>query len=605
MDSLVGEDSEIIKTLKREKVYLSQNFYPYLMKYKISTPNPVSHFIEIELIVDEIEQEELFFQLPSWRPGRYELGNFAKNIQHWNAFDGSGNPLPFKKTTKDCWKVKTGGSKVIHIKYNYFAYQLDAGACFLDEDQLYINPVHCCLYVPEKTYEACFLELAIPKNYRVATSLIQLTDGTLKAEDYHELVDSPVVASAMLQHNSYSVNDINFHIWFNGNCKPDWERILTDFRHFTVEQIEMMGDFPVREYHFLVQLLPVKFYHGVEHLKSTVLALGPGHKLMTDALYIDFTGVASHELFHAWNVKTIRPAEMMPYNYTRENYSRLGFVYEGVTTYYGDLFLVRCRVYSAEQFLSEINIRVQKHFDNFGRRNLSVADSSFDTWLDGYVQGIPARKTSIYDEGCLVALMTDLMIRKKTNHERSLDDVMRHLYHDFGKKKTGYTEHDYISVVENVMGESVSDFFIDFVYGTDSYEKYLGELLHHAGCDLQKFPAAEYYEGHYGFKTVLESGVTKVSAIAPNSIADKAGLGKDDEIIAINEIKVEGNLGELSRYFMDEPVALTLFTPQKKLKDIALAIGKETYYSKYKIVKGDHPLPEQKQFFRRWLKSEF
>jgi len=201
--------------------------------------------------------------------------------------------------------------------------------------------------------------------------------------------------------------------------------------------------------------------------------------------------------------------------------------------------------------------------------------------------------------------MTDLMIRKKTSHEHSLDDVMRSLYNDFGKKKTGYTEHDYITVIENVIGDSVADFFIDFIYGTDSYEKPLSELLHHAGCDLQKLPAAEYYEGHFGFKTIVEGGITRVSAVAPNSIADKAGLGMYDEVIAINEIKVEGNLGELSKYFSDEAVALTLFTPQKKLKDIALAIGKDTYYPKYKIVKGESPLPEQKQFFRRWLKSDF
>jgi predicted metalloprotease with PDZ domain len=575
------------------------------MKYKISAPNPVSHFIDIELIVDEIDREEIFFQLPSWRPGRYELGNFAKNIQRWHASDQNGNSLPFKKITKDCWKVKTAGSSSVHIRYNYFAFQLDAGACFLDEDQLYINPVHCCLYVPEKIHEPCFIEFDLPANYQFATSLIKLTDGSLKSEDYNELVDSPVIASALLRHNSYSVNDVNFHIWFNGSCKPDWERILTDFRNFTIEQIEMMGGFPVKEYHFLVQVMPSKFYHGVEHLKSTVLALGPGHRIMTDSMYVDFIGVASHELFHSWNVKTIRPAEMMPYDYTKENYSRLGFVYEGVTTYYGDLFLVRSRVYTVEQFLLEINGRVQKHFDNYGRFNLSVADSSFDTWLDGYAQGIPDRKTSIYDEGCLVALMTDLMIRKKTSHEHSLDDVMRSLYNDFGKKKTGYTEHDYISVVEHVMGESVADFFIDYVYGNDPYEKQLSALLHHAGCDLQKLPASEYYEGHFGFKTMLESGVTRVSAVAPNSIADKAGLGKGDEIIAINEIKVEGNLNELSRYFMDEAISLTLFTPQKKLKDIALAIGNESYYHTYKIIRREAATPEQKQFFRRWLKSDF
>ncbi|MCX6291689.1 MAG: PDZ domain-containing protein [Bacteroidetes bacterium] len=575
------------------------------MKYKISAPDPVSHYIEIEMVVEDVNQEEIFFQLPSWRPGRYELGNFAKNIQRWQAFDQQENPLPFKKVTKDCWKVKTPGEGSVLIRYNYFASQLDAGGCWLDEDQLYINPIHCCLYVEERIHENCFVEFVLPSNYRIATSLIKLKDRVFKAHDYHALVDSPVIASASLHHNSYSVNDINFHIWFQGNCKPDWERILTDFRNFTVEQIETMGTFPADEYHFLVQVLPGKFYHGVEHLASTVLAIGPEYKLMSESLYADFTGLASHELFHSWNVKTIRPAEMMPYDYSQENYSRLGFVYEGVTTYYGDLFLVRSGVYSPEQFLEEISQRVQKHFDNYGRFNLSVADSSFDTWLDGYVKGVPHRKTSIYDEGCLIALMTDLMIRRKTSGIHSLDDVLRSLYNDFGKKKTGYTEHDYISVIENIMGESVADFFIDYVYGTDSYEKFLSEMLHLAGCDLFKRVSSEYYESRFGFKTETETGITKVSAVAPFSIAARAGIGQGDEIAAVNEIKVESNLDELCRYFSDEKIVLTVFTPGKKLKDIALAPGSETFFHKYKIVKHLDALPEQKQFFRKWLKSDF
>ena len=228
---------------------------------------------------------------------------------------------------------------------------------------------------------------------------------------------------------------------------------------FTIDQLKMMGSFPFDAYHFLVQVLPYSFYHGVEHLKSTVLGIGPGYDLMRNNIYIDFVGVASHELFHAWNIKTIRPAEMMPYNYKTENYSRLGFVYEGVTTYYGDLILARCGVYNTEQFFKELNVRIQKHFDNPGRQNLSVADSSFDTWLDGYTPGVPGRKTSIYDEGCITALMTDLIIRKKTNSKSSLDDVMRTLYEDFGKKNIGYAEHDYFSIVDFIAKDSMADFY--------------------------------------------------------------------------------------------------------------------------------------------------
>ncbi len=408
------------------------------MRYKVSAPHPTDHFIHIELELDSRDVPELFLRLPSWRPGRYELGNFAKNIKSFEVHDEKGVPLASRKVSKDVWQIRMSGSKTAIVKYTYFAAQLDAGACWLDDEQIYINPIHCMMFLEERQHEPCELSLILPENYLVATSLKKEKNFVYRAEDFHELVDSPIIASADLLHREYTSHGVNFHIWFQGSVSPGWTKIVRDFVLFSDEQIKMMEGFPVSEFHFLVQIAPVPQYHGVEHLSSTVLALGPGHQLMEKALYTDFVGVASHELFHAWNVKTIRPADMMPYDYSNENYSRLGFVYEGVTTYYGDLFLARCGVYSTDQFFVEINTRLQKHFDNYGRFNLSVADSSFDTWLDGYVPGIPNRKTSIYDEGCITAMMTDLLIRMKSGNRKSLDDVMRTLYKDFGKAKIGY-----------------------------------------------------------------------------------------------------------------------------------------------------------------------
>lgn len=575
------------------------------MKYKISAPNPISHLLEIELHLDRITSDELVFQLPSWRPGRYELGNFARNIQKWTAVDSNGDILPYKKISKDCWVVKCEKSEELTIRYNYYSSQLDAGGCWVYEDQVYINPIHCFLYIPERIHEKCFVELQLPENYQVVSSLRKLNPALLRAEDYHELVDSPILASAALQHNYYYDNNIMFNIWFQGSCRPDWTRIINDFSRFTSEQISVFGDFPSPEFHFIVQMLPYKFYHGVEHLNSTVLALGPGSDLMTDEMYVDFVGVASHELFHVWNIKTIKPVEMLPYNYTRENYSRLGFVYEGVTTYYGDLFLVRSGVYSADQFFTEMNQRIQKHMDNFGRLNMSVVDASFDTWLDGYVPGIPNRKTSIYDEGCLTALMTDLMIRAKTNNSASLDEVMKVLYTDFGKQKIGYTEHDYLSIVENTSGESFTDFFMDYIYGTESYEPMLQSLLNLAGCLLEKRPSKNYFEEHFGFKAIVSNNITKVSAIVPESAAEHGGLGKDDEIIAVNEIKVDGDLDSLCRNFAGEKIVFTLLTPMKKLKDIALVPAQHSYYPRYRIRKMSEVTIDQKEFFKAWLKCEF
>ncbi len=573
------------------------------VKYTFSTPHPHDHLIHVEMVVDGIDRDEILFQLPSWRPGRYELQNFAKNILEWRATNDKGEVLAHLKLTKDCWKVKSEGASEIHIHYCYYAAQADAGACWVDEDLFYVNPVHCCMYVPEKILEPCEVEIHVPDHFLIATSLKNTGKQKFFATDYHELVDSPVMASASLQHHSYEVEKINFHIWLNGECNPDWGRLVNDFRKFTHEELKMMQDIPTREYHFLVLALPYKFYHGVEHAHSTVLAIGPGTEIMSDDLYADFVGVASHELFHVWNIKHIRPNDLLPYDYTKENYSRLGFVYEGVTTYFGDLFLARSGVYSIPQFLKEISIRIQKHFDNFGRFNSSVADSSFDTWLDGYVPGVPNRKVSIYDEGCLLALMTDLMIRRKTNNEKSLDDVMRSLYNDFAAKKIGYTEHDYISIIENLTNEGVADFFIDYVYGTEDYEPLLADLVSHFGLKLQKSLSEKNFERDYGFKVTEEAGTIKVLKVAPASPSYEAGLGKGDEIISVNDIKVENNLESLLTHFHAAIVRIKVFTPMKKMRTISLELSHDKYFHEYKLIKSENPSTNHQKFFNEWMKS--
>lgn len=575
------------------------------MIYKVSAPHPTSHFLNIIMEVEVRDEIQIILRLPSWRPGRYEIGNFAKNIRSFNVQDEKGIPLAFRKVSKDAWEVKVNEAKSIIINYTYFCSQLDAGACWLDDEQIYFNPIHCFLFIEERMHEQCEIELQVPTNYKVATSLKKRSAFHFTADDFHELVDSPVIASADLQYNSYRSQGVDFHIWFQGCLKPDWNKIIKDFQLFSDEQLKTMGDFPANEYHFLIQVSPTQLYHGVEHLKSTVLALGPGHQLMDQPLYIDFVGVASHELFHAWNVKAIRPADMMPYDYTRENYSRLGFVYEGVTTYYGDLFLARCGVYSVEQFFIEIGNRLQKHFDNYGRFNLSVADSSFDTWLDGYVPGVPYRKTSIYDEGSISAMMTDLLIREKSNNKNSLDDVMRTLYNDFAKANIGYTEHDYMEIVNNLAGEPLVDFFMDFIYGVEDDEKFLNKCLSFIGCELVRSSNKKVKERDYGFRTKADESVTKVLTVAPGSPADIAGLGREDEIIAVNDIGVSANLDELLAQFSGKQILMTVINPMKKLRDLSLKINNKEYFPIYKMTRKKDANPDEQRSFKAWIKQDF
>ena len=583
------------------------------MRYIISYQHPHQHYIDIEFIAGNISSDFVNVHLPAWRPGRYELGNFAKNIQKWAAYDEKGKALKFQKTSKDCWKVETKEVKELHVKYNYYGAELNAGSTYLDTKQLYMNPVNCCIYMEEKINESCTIDIIIPSNYKVATAIkkgeLKKSDGEKKTatyitKDFHELADSPFIASDTLQHNMFVLDGVEFNLWFQGECKPVWPKLVSDFFIFINEQFVMMKEFPSESYHFIFQILPTKFYHGVEHLNSTVIALGPSYKLMGGELYDDLLGVSSHELFHSWNIKSIRPAEMHPYNYSKENYSRLGYVCEGVTTYYGDLLLYRSGVFSEFDYFKTVYERLQKHFDNFGRFNLSVADSSFDTWLDGYTQGIPNRKTSIYEEGCITAFMTDILIRKHTNNEKSLDDVMRYLYVEFSKKGKGYTESDYKGIVEHIANASFEEFFKKYIYGVEPYEPQLKECLDYIGCQLLTASSKKYYESFYGIKIADAAAGCKVSAVYPSSVADKAGLFVNDEIIAINEMPVKNDLAEWAKYFGAQKTELTV-NSNGYIKKIIVEPTKEVFYKVYYISKIAEPSNLQKVAFKAWSKRSF
>ncbi|MEY3126405.1 MAG: hypothetical protein RL273_534, partial [Bacteroidota bacterium] len=440
----------------------------------------------------------------------------------------------------------------------------------------------------------------IPENYTIASSLVQ-ENNFLLAENFDELADSPFICSKNLEKQTYIVADTNFHIWFNNQFNIPWERVINDFRNFTVKQIEDFGEFPVSEYHFLIQSLPYLAYHGVEHLKSTVITLGPSYDLFENR-YDELLGVSSHELYHVWNVKSIRPKELLPYNFKKENYSELGYIYEGVTTYLGDLYLLKSGVFSLENYLRELSVQFQKHFDNPGRFAYSVAQSSFDTWLDGYVPGVPGRKVSIYTEGCLLAFVMDAKIRKATNNKRGIEEVMKRLYYNFAQNKKGYTEKDFIDLLENTSGESFQDFFNDYVHGTTPYEAILLEALDFIGLELIQTPSNSYSEAKLGMKTIHQSNHLLISAIYPGSPAEMAGLSLGDELIAVNKIKLNNDLDACLNYFDATSKTLSFFR-NGKLLQLTLPEVNRFFYLYHKIHKKVNLTPNQEKAIFAWSEN--
>jgi predicted metalloprotease with PDZ domain len=453
------------------------------MHYHISVPEVDTHFIDVTYSISDNEQSEIEIQLPAWRPGRYELQNFAKNIQFIEAIAHTGKKLNIYKITKDRWRIETQGEKQLQIRYTYYAAVQNAGTSYVDDNYWYLNFINFCFYTEGRIQESCSVTLDLPQDYEIACGLEIIAPHTLHATNFYELVDCPLLASNTLQHVQYAVKDMLFHVWIQGNITPDWKRIIDNFTAFSKEQVAMMGEFPEKNYHFLNLILPTPYYHGVEHRNSTMVVLGPDEA--TEELYSDLLGVSSHELFHAWNIIRIRPAELLPYDFTKENYFQTCFVAEGCTTYYGDLFLRRAAVFDDTMYLKELHVYMKRHFENHGKSHQSLLESSFDLWLDGYDKGIPNRKVSVYHKGALVALILDLHLRKVSNHEYSLDTVMQRLWQQFGKPFIGYTLQDYMDIVNGIAGENMDWYWHTCIRSNQPIETLLAEYLKFVGIELQ------------------------------------------------------------------------------------------------------------------------
>jgi predicted metalloprotease with PDZ domain len=574
------------------------------MQYKLYIKNSSTHYLYIDILITNVDTDVLTLQLPAWRPGRYELGNFAKNIKKLDAFGENDTILSYKKTSKDCWQINTQGSKQIKVTYSYYASELNAGSTYVDENQLYVNPCNCLMYVPSKMQDKHTVTLEIPDTYTIASSL-KKENKILTADNFDELADSPFIAAADIKTILAPVNNINFYLHFNGECNPNEEKVKKDFSKFITEQLAFFDGVHFNEYHFLIQMMPQKFHHGVEHTKNTVIAFGPSYHLMQNEVYNEFLGLCCHELFHTWNIKTIRPIEMFPYDFTKENYARTGFVYEGVTTYYGDKLLFTSNIFSEDVYFKAFEDRLTKHLHSFGRYNLSVGDSSFDNWLDGYTPGAPYRKTNIYDEGCMISFMLDVLIMKHSSNKNTLQTVMKNLYDNFYKKQKGYSEQDFTDSCSSAAGIDLQEFFTKYVYGLEAYEPMLHECAGYIGVELQKQHASNFYERYLGFKAIDVTHHKKVSMVAPYSPAWKAGIAINDEIIAVNDFALKNDLNHWLNYFSEKDglCKLTVLS-NNKLKEISIQLKTEgDFFYTYKLAKQENYSTTQKENYICWKKS--
>lgn len=478
-----------------------------MLHYFISCSKPTTQFVEIELRIRCSTAGRIRLQLPAWRAGRYQLTNFAQNIRGFQVHTSDGERVAFRKITKDCWELQVPYPGELLVSYSYWAGKMDAGSAWTDDQQVYLNLVNCCFEVLEFQEEEIEIQVHLPDYPQQVLTLTEVGPCVWSAKNFQELADATLLAAKELIQWDYRVGTTTFHCCFHGEVHFNPEQILDQFQAFTQRMMDDFGEFPESSYTFIFQLLPFPHYHGVEHRKGTVITFGPAASLQDTSAMEELLGISCHELYHAWNVCRIRPKELLPYDFSKETYTHAGWVLEGITTYFGDLYLLKSGVYDLATYLKHFEKIVNRESTQLGWKNYSILESSFDLWLDGYVPGIPDRKVNIYSRGALISFCLDVLLLKEG---RYLALFMSQLWKTYGAPFQGYALEEIEELLISQVGESakIRSFIDDYIGGKE---------------DL--FPLIQ--------KCFLDVGISLVENVGPNPLLHRMGVIVDE----LNEIQ--------------------------------------------------------------------
>ncbi len=570
--------------------------------YAISFSEPNRHMAYVcQRVKNTAQAKTLAFQLPAWRPGRYTIQNYAAQVSGFEAFSDQES-LSFQKTDKQTWVVDSSNAEWVNIVYRFFAPgPLDAGNCYVGYDEIFLTMSNMLMHEENVRFHPTLLHLEQPHDWQIATDLEQLdSENGFAAASYDDLIDSPIIMSPSVAHFDFEASNTRFHIYIQSKntfqeTSLSEAQIKTDLARIVDTQFKLMDDNPLeRDYAFLYHFLPNRFYHGVEHKHACSIVLGPAKTLKEK--YNDFLSISSHEFFHIWCVKRMLPDVFAPYNYSQEAYTTLLYIFEGFTSYYGDLSLWRSGLWSEKTYMEYLSKDITYVQNNYGRTVQTLADSSYNAWLTGYRRGADLNSINFYVKGLLVGLCLDFELRHRTQNRVSLDHVMRELNERYAKRNLGFNETQFESLVDELAGSSFKAFFDHYVRSTKEIP--YNDILSYAGLKLEK--TANTNLPSIGAVMSAEEGPFPTLKFAiPDSAAFRAGLDQNDQLVAINDASLmNAKLNDvLSRHNAGETIQVS-YIRQNALKKTELIL--EENYA-YRVVKCPDQTDEQSLFFSEWL----
>lgn len=578
--------------------------------FTVSMPTPHTHLLEVEMRVGSNSSSaaatprSVDLVMPVWTPGSYLVREFARHVQNFAATDAQRRPLPWRKVSKNTWRVDTNDARAFVATYRVYANELTVRTNELNDRHAFWNNAALLMHVDKHLGAPATLRIVPFGDWKIATGLPAVAGqtNTFQAENFDVLYDSPVEVG-QFRALQFTVRDVPHRIVIDGEGNHDPERMRGDVQRIVEAAVSLMGDVPYRDYTFILHLRPAGG-GGLEHRNSTALVLGR-FNFRPETSYRNFLSLAAHEFFHTWNVKSIRPDPLGPFNYTAENYTSLLWVAEGLTSYYEEIILRRAGLISAKEYLEGLAKAVQKLQNTPGRGAMSLEEASFDAWIKYYRpdENSINSQISYYDKGAIVGALLDLEIRRQTTGARSLDDVMRRLYGEFAKKNRNYTAEDFQRTAEAVAGASLEDFFRRYVRGRDELD--YNRALEAAGLRLvttegdESKPSAE--KAFLGATLVQEGDRLTVKNVLAGTPAYDQGLNASDQILALDGVRVtrDSLAARLEEKRPGDEVRLTIFRFDE-LRTLTVKLGGQSE-DDYRIVPVKEPTPAQKKIYQGWL----
>ena len=585
--------------------------------YTLRIPQPEARRIEVEIAVDARGQRELDLRLPVWTPGSYLVREHQRHVDGLGATDPEGRALPVEKVDKNTWRIATGGAERVTIAYRLHCFELTVRTNHVDATHAFLNPSAACAFVVGREREPCTVRLDLRNGWRAWVALPQ-EGGTFRAHDYDELADSPFELGTEGSHSAHKFQaqgvEHELVVWGRGDF--DARRVIPDIVKIIDAEAAIFGGLPYREPYLFILHLNDRGRGGLEHRRSCSL-LVPRFSFVQKLAYEDFLLLVAHEFFHLWNVKRLRPAAFTPYDWGRENHTRLLWAMEGLTSTYEVMALRRAGLITAQRFLEIWAERLTQLLRTPGRLRTSLAQASYDAWIKHYRPDESTANTTVsyYLKGSVVGFLLDLELRRRSDGARSLDDLVKALFEKHGTAPGLPEDGVEMAAVALLGSDDLHAWFERAIRSTEEldHEAALaavgmqGALLPAEGADdkgsvEKERTAPGQTRSWLGAQLREKSGVLEIASVVEGSPAQLGGVGAGDEVVAVDGFR--GELKQrLARAAPGQTVRLTLFRMDELFEtQIQLAPAPR---DTVRLVPDPQATMAQKKLRERWLSAQW